>query len=74
MNEVAKTINQYIDYGDSQMAGAMLRFGRLSPDQSKTLLDSLGRPTDIEEKVGKRQESTPSYGVQWDLDLTAGGN
>ena len=74
LNEVAKTINQYIDYGDSQMAGAMLRFGRLSPDQSKTLLDSLGRPTDIEEKVGKRQESTPSYGVQWDLDLTAGGN
>ena len=74
LNEVSKTINKYIDMGDSQMAGAMVRFGRLSQDQSKTLLDSLGRPTDIEEKVGKRQESTPSYGVQWDLDLTAGGN
>ena len=88
LNEVARTINKYIDMGDSAMAGAMVRFGRLSPDQSKTLLDSLGRPTDIEKKVGERTASTPqtslgeegdpqsNYGVQpefFDLDLTAGG-
>jgi len=84
LNEVAGVVNKYIDMGDSQMAQAMVRFGRLSPDQSKTLLDSLGK-SGYEEKVKKRKASTPqgslgeegvlqsTYGVQWDLDLTAGG-
>ena len=75
LNEVANVINTYIDYGDSQMADTMMRFGRVSPEQSKTILDSITSPERYKKQFQERTQQTPQTelggsGYSVDLDLT----
>ena len=43
LQTVAGVINKYIALGDSQMASALIEFGRVSPEQSAKILDGMGR-------------------------------
>ena len=75
LREVSGVINKYIALGDSEMQTAMVRFGKISPEQTSSLLKGLDRDplSEIRKKVKGRVKDSRNYRVTVpvDLDLTS---